>query len=89
MEVSLVTTIFFIWLLNDTISATVLFSVYGFGDKDIIFGEMRPRICYRLPDIRLTVLENPGKTTPGNQFNRESNPRRSATPDQQASALVD
>ncbi|KAJ4438640.1 hypothetical protein ANN_14587 [Periplaneta americana] len=37
------------------------------------FGEMRPRIRHKLPDIRLTVAENIGKNEPGNQPKRKSN----------------
>ncbi|KAJ4433293.1 hypothetical protein ANN_15552 [Periplaneta americana] len=50
---------------------------------------MRPRIGRRLTDICLTVGENLGKTQPGNQPKRESNPRPNATPNRQASALAD
>ncbi|KAJ4437468.1 hypothetical protein ANN_17612 [Periplaneta americana] len=59
------------------------------GDSEMLFGERRPSIRHRLPDIRLTVGENFGKTQPGNQPKRKSNPRPSATPDRQASALAD
>ncbi|KAJ4442486.1 hypothetical protein ANN_04072 [Periplaneta americana] len=40
----------------------MLFGVDGIGDRKMVFGEMRPRIRYRLPGIRLTVektSENP------------------------------
>ncbi|KAJ4451208.1 hypothetical protein ANN_02668 [Periplaneta americana] len=38
-----------------------LHCVDGNGDSEMVFGEMRPRIRYRLPDIRLTVEKNHGK----------------------------
>ncbi|KAJ4432203.1 hypothetical protein ANN_20819 [Periplaneta americana] len=40
------------------LSTTRLFSVDGIGDSEMVFGDMRPRIRHRLPDIRLTVGEN-------------------------------
>ncbi|KAJ4446423.1 hypothetical protein ANN_13119 [Periplaneta americana] len=43
-------------LFNDAVSTTTSFSVDEIGD-----GKMRPRIRYRLPDIRLRVEENLGK----------------------------
>ncbi|KAJ4428945.1 hypothetical protein ANN_25941 [Periplaneta americana] len=53
------------YLLTDTYvdSSFVyrLFSVDGIGDNEIVFGEMRPRICHRLPDIRLTVRKKPNQ----------------------------
>ena len=52
---------FFTWLFNDAVSTTRLFSVDGIGDSEMVFGEMRPRIRHRLPDICLTVGENLGK----------------------------
>ncbi|KAJ4449863.1 hypothetical protein ANN_01269 [Periplaneta americana] len=39
--------------------------VDGIGDSDMVFGEMRPRIRHRLPDILLTIEENLGKSKPG------------------------
>ncbi|KAJ4433585.1 hypothetical protein ANN_15895 [Periplaneta americana] len=60
------------------------FSVDGIGDSKMVFGEMRPRIRHRLPDICLTV----GETQPGNQPKWELNPHPNATPDWQASALA-
>ncbi|KAJ4449451.1 hypothetical protein ANN_00850 [Periplaneta americana] len=50
-----------VWLFNDTVSTTRLFSVDEIGDSDMVFGEMRPRIRHRLPGIHLTVEENLGK----------------------------
>ncbi|KAJ4431152.1 hypothetical protein ANN_19747 [Periplaneta americana] len=38
-----------------------LFNVDGIGDSEMVFAEMRPRICHKLPDIRLML----GKTQPG------------------------
>ncbi|KAJ4428633.1 hypothetical protein ANN_24678 [Periplaneta americana] len=58
---------FFTWLFNDVVSTTRLFSVDGIGDSEIVFGEMRPRIRHRLPDIRLRVGENLGKNPSGNR----------------------
>ncbi|KAJ4444220.1 hypothetical protein ANN_06011 [Periplaneta americana] len=49
------------WLFNDAVSTTRLFSVDGIGYSEMVFGEMRPRIRHRLPDIRLAVGENLGK----------------------------
>ncbi|KAJ4427596.1 hypothetical protein ANN_25244 [Periplaneta americana] len=40
-------------LFNDTVSTTRLF--YGIDDSEMVFGEMRPRIRHRLPEICLTV----------------------------------
>ncbi|KAJ4444358.1 hypothetical protein ANN_06150 [Periplaneta americana] len=53
--------IIFIWLFNDVVSTTKLFSVDGIGGSEMIFGEMRPRIRHRLPDIRHTIGESLGK----------------------------
>ncbi|KAJ4439045.1 hypothetical protein ANN_15001 [Periplaneta americana] len=39
----------------------VLFSVDEIGDSEMVFGEMRPRICHGLPGIHLMVGENLGK----------------------------
>ncbi|KAJ4452123.1 hypothetical protein ANN_03640 [Periplaneta americana] len=74
------------WLFHDAVSTTRLFSVDEIGDSEMVFGEMRPRIHHRLPGIHLTVGENLGKTQPGNQPKRRSNPHPSATSDRQASA---
>ncbi|KAJ4437729.1 hypothetical protein ANN_17874, partial [Periplaneta americana] len=49
--------IVFIWLFNDAVSTTRLFSVDEIGDSEMIFGEMRPR-------IRHTVLQ-PGESLGG------------------------
>ncbi|KAJ4449806.1 hypothetical protein ANN_01212 [Periplaneta americana] len=54
---------FLSWLFNNTISTTWLFSADRIGDKEMVFGEMRPRIRHRLHDIRLTVGENLGKNS--------------------------
>ncbi|KAJ4433310.1 hypothetical protein ANN_15569 [Periplaneta americana] len=75
-------------LREDAVSTTRLFSGDGIDDSEI-FGELRPRIRHRLPDICLMVGENLGKTPPDKQLKRESNPRPNATPDRQASALAD
>ncbi|KAJ4439900.1 hypothetical protein ANN_08029 [Periplaneta americana] len=48
---------------------------------------MRPRIRRRLPDIRLTIEENLGKITLGNQLKRESNILPNTTQNQQADGL--
>ncbi|KAJ4442515.1 hypothetical protein ANN_04102 [Periplaneta americana] len=45
-----------VWLFNDAVSTTRLFSIDEIGDS-----EMRPRIRHRLPGIHLTVGENLGK----------------------------
>ncbi|KAJ4432951.1 hypothetical protein ANN_15208 [Periplaneta americana] len=50
-----------IWLFNDAVSTTRLFSVDEIGDSEMIFGEMRPRIRHRLPCIHITVGKNLGK----------------------------
>ncbi|KAJ4429518.1 hypothetical protein ANN_21687 [Periplaneta americana] len=52
------------WLLNDALSSTQLLSIDEISDSDMVFGEARPRIRYRLPDIRLTSGESLGKTQP-------------------------
>ncbi|KAJ4432513.1 hypothetical protein ANN_21133 [Periplaneta americana] len=49
------------WLFNDVVSTTGSFKVGGIGDSEMVFGEVRPRIRHRLPDIRLTVGETLGK----------------------------
>ncbi|KAJ4427608.1 hypothetical protein ANN_25256 [Periplaneta americana] len=49
-------------LFNDAVSTTRLFSVDGIGDSEMVSGEMRPKNRHRLPDIRLAVAENLGKT---------------------------
>ncbi|KAJ4431584.1 hypothetical protein ANN_20183 [Periplaneta americana] len=36
-------------------------SVDEIGDRELAFGELKPRIRHRLPNIRLMVGENPGK----------------------------
>ncbi|KAJ4427675.1 hypothetical protein ANN_25324 [Periplaneta americana] len=56
-------------LFNDAVSTSKLFSVDEIGDSEMIFGELRPSIRHRLPDIHLTVRENLGK-------NPTRNPRR-------------
>ncbi|KAJ4431244.1 hypothetical protein ANN_19841 [Periplaneta americana] len=55
-------------LFNDVASAIVFFGVDGIADSKMVFGEMRPRISYRLPDIRLTVRKNLGKTKPDDRI---------------------
>ncbi|KAJ4438949.1 hypothetical protein ANN_14903 [Periplaneta americana] len=45
-------------LFNDVVSNISFFNVDGIGDNEMVFGEMRPRIRHRLPDISLTVGEN-------------------------------
>ncbi|KAJ4433230.1 hypothetical protein ANN_15488 [Periplaneta americana] len=50
-----------IWLFNDAVSTTRLFSVGEIGDSEMVFGEMSPRIRHRLPGIHLTVRKNLGK----------------------------
>ncbi|KAJ4436539.1 hypothetical protein ANN_16570 [Periplaneta americana] len=45
-------------LFNDAVSTTKLFSVNEIGDSEMVFGEMRPSIRHRLPDIYLTFGEN-------------------------------
>ncbi|KAJ4451697.1 hypothetical protein ANN_03167 [Periplaneta americana] len=77
------------WLFNDAVSTTRKFSVDEIGDSEMIFGQVRPRIRHRLPCILIMVGENLGKTQPGNQPKRESNPRPNATSDLQARALTD
>ncbi|KAJ4452168.1 hypothetical protein ANN_03686 [Periplaneta americana] len=49
-------------LKANAVSTTSLFSVDGIVDNETVFGEMRQMIRHRLPDIRLTVGENLGKT---------------------------
>ncbi|KAJ4445715.1 hypothetical protein ANN_12400 [Periplaneta americana] len=82
--------------LNDTISGRWIgrggedqlhHRIDGIDDSEMVFGEMRPRIRHRLPGIRFTAGENLGKTRPGNQPKRGSNPSPSATSDQQTNAL--
>ncbi|KAJ4440510.1 hypothetical protein ANN_08651 [Periplaneta americana] len=75
------------WLFNDAVSTIRLFSIVGIGGREIVFGEMRPRISHRLPDIGLTNGENLGKTQPSNQLKRELNPRPSAAPDWKTTPL--
>ncbi|KAJ4445820.1 hypothetical protein ANN_12505 [Periplaneta americana] len=50
-----------VWLFNDAVSTTRLFSVDGIGDSEMVFGEMRPRIRHRLPGIHLTVGKSLGE----------------------------
>ncbi|KAJ4452285.1 hypothetical protein ANN_03804 [Periplaneta americana] len=50
------------WLFNDAVSTTRLFSVDGIGEREMIFGEMRPRIRHRLPSQLGKTSE---KTQPG------------------------
>ncbi|KAJ4450946.1 hypothetical protein ANN_02381 [Periplaneta americana] len=50
-----------VWLFNDAVSTTRLFSVDEIGDSEMIFGEMRPRIRHRSPCIHIMVGENLGK----------------------------
>ncbi|KAJ4426263.1 hypothetical protein ANN_27075 [Periplaneta americana] len=57
---------------NEDAVSTRLFSVDSIDDSEMVFCEMRSRICYELPDIRLIVGENVGKpTTRKVQDNRE------------------
>ncbi|KAJ4450021.1 hypothetical protein ANN_01428 [Periplaneta americana] len=49
------------WLFNDAVSTTRQFSVDEIGNSGMVFGDLRPRIRHRLPDIRITVGENLGK----------------------------
>lgn len=53
--------LFYFLLINDALSTTGFFSVDEVVDNEMVFGEMRLRIHYRLPDIRLTVAGNLGK----------------------------
>ncbi|KAJ4430194.1 hypothetical protein ANN_22404 [Periplaneta americana] len=56
-----------------TIAESSLFSVDEIGNSELVFGEMRPRIGHRLPDIRLTVGENLRKPEPvGKRLSRMS-----------------
>ncbi|KAJ4427507.1 hypothetical protein ANN_25155 [Periplaneta americana] len=41
------------------------FHIDGIVDSEMVFGDMKPRIRYRLSDIHFTVGENLGKTQPG------------------------
>ncbi|KAJ4449618.1 hypothetical protein ANN_01021 [Periplaneta americana] len=50
--------------------SSLLFSIDDIGDSEMVFGEMRSRIRHRLPDIRLTVGENFGKTQPDTLLRR-------------------
>ncbi|KAJ4447988.1 hypothetical protein ANN_09998 [Periplaneta americana] len=81
--------IFLTWLFNDTVSTIRLFSVDGIDGSEMVFGEMRPRIRHRLPEICLTVGQNLGKTKPGNQPKLELNPRPNETSDRQANTFAD
>ncbi|KAJ4442985.1 hypothetical protein ANN_04633 [Periplaneta americana] len=53
-------------LFNNAVSIrpTSLFNVDGLDGSEIVFGEMRPRIHHRLPDIRLIVEEDLGEILP-------------------------
>ncbi|KAJ4433219.1 hypothetical protein ANN_15477 [Periplaneta americana] len=63
------------WLFNDVVSTTRLFSIDVIGDSGMLFGEMRPSIRHRLPDINLTIGENlRKKNQPSNEPKRELNP---------------
>ncbi|KAJ4425795.1 hypothetical protein ANN_27420 [Periplaneta americana] len=64
------------WIFNHVVSATQLFSFFEIGDSEMVFGEMRPSIRYRLPDIRFTVVENLGKTKSSAQAGIELRPKR-------------
>ncbi|KAJ4429395.1 hypothetical protein ANN_21552 [Periplaneta americana] len=46
---------------NDAASTTRLFSVDESGDIEMVFGDLRPSIRNRSPDICLTVVENSDK----------------------------
>ncbi|KAJ4437238.1 hypothetical protein ANN_17373 [Periplaneta americana] len=50
-----------IWLFNDAVSTTSLFSVDEIGDSEMVFGEVKPRIRHRLSGVHLTVRKNFGK----------------------------
>lgn len=78
----------FNWLFNDAVSITGLFGIDGNGDCKVLFGKMSPRIRHRLSDIWLMVGEIVGKPQSGNQLKQESKPSLSATPAQQANALL-
>ncbi|KAJ4434479.1 hypothetical protein ANN_23041 [Periplaneta americana] len=65
------------WLFNDAVSTTRLFSVDEIGDSEMVFGQMRPRIRRRLPDIHLTVGENLAKTQPDHSSGSEIPPQAS------------
>ncbi|KAJ4432788.1 hypothetical protein ANN_21427 [Periplaneta americana] len=56
---------------RDALGKLRLFSVDEIGDSEMVFGEMRPRIRYRLPGIHLTVWENLGKKTEPEQVTNE------------------
>ncbi|KAJ4434381.1 hypothetical protein ANN_22941 [Periplaneta americana] len=47
-----------------------LYSVEEIRDSEMVFGEMRPRIRYKIPGIHLMVEENLGKTKPDRKVNR-------------------
>ncbi|KAJ4433570.1 hypothetical protein ANN_15879 [Periplaneta americana] len=70
-------------------SLKAICNVNGIGDSKMAFSEMGHRTHHRLPDIRLTVGKNHGKTQSGNQPKRDSNPRPSATSDREAEASAD
>ncbi|KAJ4430645.1 hypothetical protein ANN_19235, partial [Periplaneta americana] len=70
----------------DNVSTTQLISVNGIGDREVVFDEMRLRIRYRLPDIRLMFGETSENTLPDNQLKRKLNPCPSAAPVQKANA---
>ncbi|KAJ4436533.1 hypothetical protein ANN_16564 [Periplaneta americana] len=53
-----------IWLFNDAISTTGLFSVDEIGDSEMIFGEMRPRIPIDYLAFTLRLGKTSGKTQP-------------------------
>lgn len=47
----------FCWLFNNAVSTTELFSIDRIGDREMVFGEIKPKIHYRLPDIRIRFRE--------------------------------
>ncbi|KAJ4440944.1 hypothetical protein ANN_10793 [Periplaneta americana] len=64
------------WLFNDAVSSTRLFSVDEIGDREMVFGEMRPRIRHGLPGIHLKV----GKISEKAQAWMEPAPKRNFRP---------
>ncbi|KAJ4451673.1 hypothetical protein ANN_03143 [Periplaneta americana] len=53
------------YLKSEVYKRKVETSVDGIDDSEMVFGEMRPRIRHRLPEICLAVGQNLGKTQPG------------------------
>ncbi|KAJ4450302.1 hypothetical protein ANN_01722 [Periplaneta americana] len=78
-------------LKANAVSTTLIrvFIAIGICDSEMVFGDMSPKIRYRLPVTYLMIVENLKKKQADNRPKQESNPRPSSSPDRQKSALAD